>query len=94
MSKNHQASLTRIEQHFRVFHPFYADGWRELPLTERMAAQFIPGASMAIVEGGEIIWAGAYGVRRQGDPDPVTPETCFQAAARITIVIAWPPFTR
>lgn len=81
MSKNHQASLTRIEQHFRVFHPFYADGWRELPLVERMAAQFIPGASMAIVEGGEIIWAGAYGVRRQGDPDPVTPETCFQAAS-------------
>jgi len=81
MFHNHQTSLDRIEQHFRVFHPFYADGWQELPLTERLAAQHIPGASMAIIEGGEIIWAGAYGVRCQGDPDLITPETCFQAAS-------------
>jgi CubicO group peptidase (beta-lactamase class C family) len=56
---------------------------RTLPerlLTDEMHKHHVPGVSIAVVHGGRIQWAKAYGVRRQ-DGAPVTADTLFQAAS-------------
>ena len=50
-------------------------------LHERMAEDRVPGVSIAVISGGEIEWAKAYGARANGQPHPVNTETPFQAAA-------------
>jgi CubicO group peptidase (beta-lactamase class C family) len=50
-------------------------------IAERMAHYKVPGVSVAIVRNGEIVFAQGYGVREAGKPDPVNPETVFQAAS-------------
>jgi CubicO group peptidase (beta-lactamase class C family) len=46
-----------------------------------MAEQRVPGASVAIIRGGELVSMQGYGVREAGGTDPVTPETLFQAGS-------------
>ncbi len=50
-------------------------------LKDRMAELKVPGVSVAVIEKGRIAWAKGYGLRESGCPDPVTPETLFQAAS-------------
>jgi CubicO group peptidase (beta-lactamase class C family) len=50
-------------------------------LMERMAFYGVPGVSIAVIHDGEIAFARGYGVRETGKPDPVTPDTLFQAAS-------------
>lgn len=50
-------------------------------LAERMTQLGVPGVSVAVIDEGRIAWAKGYGVREAGRPDPVTPETRFQAAS-------------
>lgn len=50
-------------------------------LTDRMARYHTPGVSLAIVNNGQIEWAQGFGVREIGRPDPVTPDTLFQAGS-------------
>ena len=50
-------------------------------LSDRMAFFHTPGVSIAVVNGYEIEWACGFGVRENGKPEPVTPETLFQAAS-------------
>jgi len=52
-----------------------------VPILERMAHYRVPGASVAVLDGGRIAWARGYGVADVGAGDPVTPETLFQAAS-------------
>lgn len=52
-----------------------------MTLSERMAHHLVPGVSVALLEGGRVAWAEGYGVKAFGEPDPVTPETRFQAAS-------------
>ncbi|WP_412060487.1 serine hydrolase domain-containing protein [Rubrivirga sp. IMCC45206] len=47
----------------------------------RMAQLGVPGASLAYVEGGKIVWARAYGLAHVATGTAVTPETRFQAAS-------------
>lgn len=49
------------------------------PLTERMALLNVPGASIAIIDGGRVVWAGGFGVKEAGTMDPVTASTLFEA---------------
>ena len=35
----------------------------------------VPGASVAVVQGGQVVYAHGFGVREQGGTDPVTPDT-------------------
>ena len=35
----------------------------------------VPGASVAVVQGGEVVYAQGFGVRELGGTDPVTPDT-------------------
>lgn len=51
------------------------------PLTERMAAYKVPGVSIAIIDSGRLVWAGGFGVKEAGRPEPVTATTIFQAAS-------------
>jgi CubicO group peptidase (beta-lactamase class C family) len=46
-----------------------------------MAEHYIPGASVAVIDGGEIAWAESYGVLEAGKAAPVSAETRFQAAS-------------
>ena len=50
-------------------------------LPERMQRWNTPAISIAIVSGGRIEWAGAYGVLESGKPAKATPRTRFQAAS-------------
>ena len=44
-----------------------------------MAKRGIPGSSLAVVDGFEVVYVRSYGAAEQGRP--VTPETLFQAAS-------------
>lgn len=50
-------------------------------LAERMEVYHVPGVSVAVVEGGRLVWAHAWGVRRAGGTAPVDTATLFQAAS-------------
>lgn len=50
-------------------------------IAERMQRYAVPGAAVAVVDDGEISWAGGYGVRRAGSSDAVHASTLFQAAS-------------
>ena len=46
-----------------------------------LAANSVPGAGLAIIDGGEIVATYGYGIARRDDDAPVTPRTRFQAAS-------------
>jgi CubicO group peptidase (beta-lactamase class C family) len=48
-------------------------------LAERMAALHVPGVSIAIIDKGQVVWTGGFGVRERGTTDSVTSSTLFQA---------------
>jgi CubicO group peptidase (beta-lactamase class C family) len=50
-------------------------------LAERMEELQVPGVSVAVIDGGEIVWARGYGLADVASGRPVTPETLFQAAS-------------
>lgn len=41
----------------------------------------VPGMAVAVVHGGEVVFAKGYGVREVGKPDPVDTDTVFQLAS-------------
>ncbi len=41
----------------------------------------IPGAAMALIDGGKIVYQGGFGVRELGKPEPVDENTLFMAAS-------------
>lgn len=47
----------------------------EAYITDAMTRYDIPGAAVAVVQDGEIVYAKGFGVRELGKDDPVTPET-------------------
>jgi CubicO group peptidase (beta-lactamase class C family) len=73
--------IARVEN--RILPPVRVRGREYAPATieERMAALGVPGVSIAVIRGGKIAWARAYGVTEAGGSTPVTPETLFQAAS-------------
>jgi CubicO group peptidase (beta-lactamase class C family) len=52
-----------------------------MPLAERMKFYGVPGVSVAVIDGGRLVWAKGYGVRQLGGNEPVTAETMFQAGS-------------
>ncbi|HUG40227.1 MAG TPA: serine hydrolase domain-containing protein [Longimicrobiales bacterium] len=50
-------------------------------IRERMAHWGVPGVSVAVIDGGEVAWTKAWGVKDVDTGDPVTPTTLFQAAS-------------
>jgi CubicO group peptidase (beta-lactamase class C family) len=54
---------------------------RPLTIAARMHFHHTPGVSIAVLNGGVVEWARAYGVAEAGSPGPVTTRTRFQAAS-------------
>ena len=52
-----------------------------LTLRERMAFYGVPGVGIALIDGGDIVWARGYGIRKAGHSAPVTPQTYFEAGS-------------
>jgi CubicO group peptidase (beta-lactamase class C family) len=50
-------------------------------MAEAMAKLGVPGAGIALVENGRVVWEGGVGVRRIGHPEPVTAHTKFMIAS-------------
>ncbi len=50
-------------------------------IDEELARLHVPGVSIAVIDGGEIGWAQAYGVLEAGGSTPCDAETLFQAAS-------------
>lgn len=50
-------------------------------LAQLMAAQHVPGVSIAVFSDGRILWAHGFGAIKAGEDRPVTSETLFQAAS-------------
>jgi CubicO group peptidase (beta-lactamase class C family) len=56
---------------------------------ERIRKAFdVPGIAVAVVKDGQVVVAKGYGVRRLGDPAPVTPRTLFGIASNTKIFTA------
>ncbi|HUG28589.1 MAG TPA: serine hydrolase domain-containing protein, partial [Gemmatimonadales bacterium] len=53
----------------------------DLPLQGWMEALDIPGLSLAVIEGANVVWARGYGVLASGGEELVTAETLFQSAS-------------
>jgi CubicO group peptidase (beta-lactamase class C family) len=71
--------IQRIQD--RILSPPILVGEADGPsLAERMAADRVPGVSIAVINDGEIEWARGFGVDRTGGL-PVTAETLFQAGS-------------
>jgi CubicO group peptidase (beta-lactamase class C family) len=51
------------------------------PLAERMRRYGVPGVSLAVIEGGRVAWARAYGTTRSGGATPVDTTALFQAGS-------------
>ena len=60
-----RAALDSFDQHFRA----------------TLAEHGVPGGAYAVVRNGQINRVGTYGVRRVGEPDPVTADTVFRTAS-------------
>ena len=60
------------------------DGAPPVPLAEKiqqnLAAFHIPGASIAVIQRGEIAWASGFGYADLSEQRAVTKDTLFQAA--------------
>jgi CubicO group peptidase (beta-lactamase class C family) len=51
-------------------------------VVERARKEFdVPGIAVAIVKDGNVVLAKGYGVRKMGDPAPVTPQSLFRIAS-------------
>jgi CubicO group peptidase (beta-lactamase class C family) len=54
---------------------------RTASITQRMQAWGIPGASIAVIDGGKVVFARAYGLSDNVDKTAATAETLFQAGS-------------
>ncbi|MCA9260204.1 MAG: serine hydrolase, partial [Planctomycetales bacterium] len=50
-------------------------------VTATLERSGIPGAAVAVVHGGETVFARGFGVRELGRPEPVDADTVFQIAS-------------
>ncbi|MEQ1951891.1 serine hydrolase [Mesorhizobium sp. CN2-181] len=50
-------------------------------VAETMQRSNVPGVAVAVVHGGETVFAQGFGLRKIGDPAPVDPTTVFQVAS-------------
>jgi CubicO group peptidase (beta-lactamase class C family) len=57
-------------------------------LDEAMAKTEVPGVSIAVVDGGRIVWSRGRGVLEAGGSDPVTAHSLFQAASISKVIAA------
>ncbi|HMK73824.1 MAG TPA: serine hydrolase domain-containing protein, partial [Myxococcaceae bacterium] len=64
------------------------EGVKPWTLAERMRRHHVPGVSVAIIVGGQVAWAGSWGVLDVKSGEKVTPRSLFQAGSISTAVTA------
>lgn len=73
------AQIERIENGLLPYH--VVPGETAYSLHDRMRQYNVPGASVAVIEEGKILWARGWGETEAGNGTPVDTETMFQAAS-------------
>lgn len=58
-------------------------------LPQLMNRYDVPGATLALVQRGEVVWSGAYGYADRAQRDPMTTEAIFRAESISKPVTAW-----
>ncbi|MFP9062030.1 serine hydrolase domain-containing protein [Natrialbaceae archaeon A-chndr2] len=80
-----QFSVTRNVTGSGEFTPAYLDQ-RVPDLLDRYG---VPGASIALIEDGEVTWSGAYGTADRAEERPTTENTLFRVQSITKSVTAW-----
>lgn len=75
------ARIHRVEQGLLLPVLIRGEEHPGMSLGDRMRRWKVPGLSIAVIDGGSIAWARAYGVTEAGGSDSVTVETLFQAGS-------------
>jgi CubicO group peptidase (beta-lactamase class C family) len=68
--------------------PLLAQAYLDETVARVRQAFNVPGIAVAVVKDGQVVVAKGYGVRRLGDPAPVTPRTLFGIASNTKIFTA------
>src|SRR5829696_6447560 len=82
LSRAQDATDARIQRALAGLRPAVAvRGERPLrwSLQGRMKELHVPGVSIAVIDGGRVLWAGGFGVLQAGRSDRVATSTLFQA---------------
>lgn len=58
-------------------------------LPEYLRAESVPGAAVALVRDGEVVWTGGFGVANAFTRRPVGPDTVFEVASNSKVVTAY-----
>ncbi|WP_394748921.1 serine hydrolase [Spongiimicrobium salis] len=80
-SKNEANDLIKRVETGLTTAQVYVEGDATSSIEERMEHYGIPGASIAVIHNGEVVWAKGYGITDKESNAPVTPQTLFQASA-------------
>ncbi|WP_265587071.1 serine hydrolase domain-containing protein [Sphingomicrobium arenosum] len=65
----------------QVRHDWLPDTREEAAIAALLERHRVPGAQIAVLEAGEVVYRGAFGVRDVDSGEPVTHDTLFQAAS-------------
>ncbi len=76
-----EARIVAIEGGLLPLFTIRGEAVRTTPLAERMDELGVPGVSVAVIEGGEVVWARGWGLADIASERPVTSATLFQAAS-------------
>lgn len=74
-----EAVVAEVER--GLWPPVATEHTKPMRLADRMRLYGAPAVSVAVVDGGRLRWARAWGVSEVGHPDRVTTDTRFQAAS-------------
>lgn len=73
--------ISRMENGLLPVTAYKAHLGRKASITNRMDYYGVPGISVAVFDGGELVWAKGYGVASAEEGIPVDEDTLFQAAS-------------
>lgn len=68
--------------------PLLAQAYLDEAVARARKAFNVPGVAVAVVKDGKVVVAKGYGIRRLGDPAPVTPRTLFGIASNTKVFTA------
>lgn len=76
-----EARIRRVEAGLTTYHVVRGEPSAPLNVIDRMRFYRVPGVSVAVIHGGRIEWARAWGETEAGSGVPVDTATLFQAAS-------------
>ena len=80
-SDTNEHRISSIENGLLPVTAHTGDLGKKASITQRMEHYGVPGVSVAVFDGGEVVWAKGYGVASAGANTPVDKNTLFQAAS-------------